>query len=111
MLAPFVVVVKRLLSWPCCCLFIAVMILATLTITGQSVRDVFDNVGCALSSGSCAPTAGTGGSGGGGATPPAAPTPTVSTGASGGSKDGKDGKGGPPPHAGVCPVHNPHCTP
>ncbi len=34
-------------------LFIAVMILATLTITGQSVREVFDNVGCALSSGSC----------------------------------------------------------
>ncbi len=95
-------------------IFMAVLILATLTITGQSVRDVFDDASCALSGRSCAPAAGTGGSGGDTA-PPVAPTPTVSTSGGGGGKSGS-----PPIHptpaavptkAGVCPAHNPHCTP
>jgi Flp pilus assembly pilin Flp len=77
--------------------FIAVLILATLTITGQSVRDVFENVSCALSGGSCTPTTGGGGGGGRGGQgggPPTHPTPAAV-----------------PTQAGVCPVRNPHCTP
>ncbi len=93
-------------------LLIAVVILATLVRTDQSVREVFTHASCALSSGSCAPTAGTGS---GGAGLPAAPTLPVGTG--GGSSGGG---GGPPthptpaavpPHTGVCPVRNPFCTP
>ncbi len=91
-------------------LLIAVVLLATLVLTGQHVREVFAHDSCALSSGSYAPTAGTGG---GGAGLSAAPTPPVDT--------GSGGRGGGPPthpspaavprHTGVCPVRNPFCTP
>ncbi len=61
-------------------LLIAVVLLATLVLTGQHVREVFAHDSCALSSGSYAPTAGTGG---GGAGLSAAPTPPVDTGSGG----------------------------
>lgn len=76
--------------------FMAVLIVSTLAITGQSVRDVFENASCALSSGSCAPAAGTGGSGGGGGGGgwPTHPTPAAVA-----------------AQAGVCPARNPFCSP